>query len=214
MFSGSLRRNPLLTTSGLMGLEFPAGGTKVNPSPYPPPRGGGWLVETEGPAPTPLSLPLKRGGGAQRRRGATRQQPPSVEYPTPKPRPLRHALPKGGGSLVSTHAALSPELGSSLKARSAASLERQRLGSRGPAEAPGSPLPALPQRGRQGGGDARARKVPPVGAGPDNPSGRMPENSKKGEPLHFHTPPNSSSLKAAAAWYPPTPHSALSYALA
>ena len=24
---------------------------------------------------------------------------------------------------------------------------------------------------------------PPVGAGPDNPSGRMPENSKEGEPL-------------------------------
>ena len=27
---------------------------------------------------------------------------------------------------------------------------------------------------------------PPVGAGPDNPSGGMPENSKEGEPLKPH----------------------------
>ena len=41
VFPGSLGRNPLLTASGLMGLEFPAGGAKVDPSPYPPPKGGG-----------------------------------------------------------------------------------------------------------------------------------------------------------------------------
>ena len=75
-------------------------------------------METEGPAPTPLSLPLERGGGAQRRRGPARPLPPSVEHPAHKLRPLDFALPKGGGRLVSTHAALSPELGSILKARS------------------------------------------------------------------------------------------------
>ena len=41
LFPGFFRRNPLLTASGLMGLEFPAGGNKVDPSPYPPPKGGG-----------------------------------------------------------------------------------------------------------------------------------------------------------------------------
>src|SRR5699024_9922197 len=85
---------------------------------YPPPKGGGWSVETEGSAPAPLSLPLERGGGAQRRRGSTRQLPPSVEPTTPKPYPLHFLPPKGGGRLVSAHAALSPELGSKLKARS------------------------------------------------------------------------------------------------
>ena len=39
MVPGFFRRNPLLTASGLMGLEFPAGGNKVDPSPYPPPKG-------------------------------------------------------------------------------------------------------------------------------------------------------------------------------
>ena len=101
-----------------MGLEFPAGGNKVDPSPYPPPKGGGWRAKTEGPAPTPLSLPLERGGGAQRRRGSTRPLSPSVEHPAPKPRPLDFAPPKGGGRLVCTHAALSLELGSMLKVQS------------------------------------------------------------------------------------------------
>ena len=148
------------------------------PSPYPPPKGGGWSVETEGPAPTPLSLPLERGGGAQRRRGSTRPLSPSVEHPAPKPRPLNFAPPKGGGSLVSTHAALSPELGSRLKARSGCKS--------------GTTAPGVQGAGR---GPLATSLVtflfvqesnPPVGAGPDNPSGRMPENSKEGKPLQNH----------------------------
>ena len=72
VFPGSLRRNPLLIASGLMGLEFPAGGAKVDPSPYPPPRGGGWLVGTLRP------LPLPRGRLASENRGASAHpsQPP------------------------------------------------------------------------------------------------------------------------------------------
>ena len=66
----------------------------------------------------PLSLPLERGGGPQGRRGSFRQLPPSVEQAPPNPAPSQFQKPKGGGRLVSTHAALSPELGSSLKARS------------------------------------------------------------------------------------------------
>ena len=73
---------------------------------------------------------------------------------------------------------------------------------------------------------------PPVGAGPDNPSGGMPGNAKEGKPLlqgganppgcqktpgggtpQTPPPPPRSNRKAAAAWYAPTPHSALSYAL-
>ena len=75
-------------------------------------------METEGPAPTPLSLPLERGGGPQGRRGPLRQLPPSVEQVPPNSAPSQFQQPKGGGSLVSTHAALSLELGSRLKARS------------------------------------------------------------------------------------------------
>ena len=109
VFPGSLRRNPLLTASGLMGLEFPAGGAKVDPSPYPPPKGGGWRAETEGPAPTPLSLPLERGGGAQRRRGSTRQLPPSVGEPPPNSAPsISHRLKAAAAWYPPTpHAALS-----------------------------------------------------------------------------------------------------------
>ena len=94
-------------------------------------------METEGSAPAPLSLPLERGGGAQRRRGSTRPLSPSVEHPAPKPRPLDFAPPKGGGRLVSTHAALSPELGSKLKARSGRKSGTTAPGVQGPAEAPG-----------------------------------------------------------------------------
>ena len=47
-----------------------------------------------------------------------RPLPPSVGETAFPPGPLDSAPPKGGGRLVSTHAALSPELGSSLKARS------------------------------------------------------------------------------------------------
>ena len=60
------------------------------------------------------NLPCRR----RRLRGPLRQLPPSVGELPPNPAPSQFQQPKGGGSLVSTHAALSPELGSSLKARS------------------------------------------------------------------------------------------------
>ena len=66
-----------------------------------------------------FSMPPKTAGRKGRgRRGPLCQPPPSVEETAFPPGPLDYAPPKGGGSLVSTHAALSPELGSMLKARS------------------------------------------------------------------------------------------------
>ena len=116
----------------------------------------------------PLSLPLERGGGAQRRRGPIRQLPPSVEGTPPNSAPSQFQQPKGGGRLVSTHAALSLELGSKLKARSG--------------RKSGTTAPGVQGAGR---GPLATSLVtflfvqesnPPVGAGPDNPSGRMPGN--------------------------------------
>ena len=146
----------------------------MDPSPYPPPKGGGWRAKTEGPAPTPLSLPLERGGGAQRRRGSIRPRPLSVGEPTPNPIPSATQQPKGGGRLVSTHAALSPELGSSLKAQSGRKSGTTAPGVQGAGRGPlaTSLVPFLFAQERN----------PPVGAGPDNPSGRMPENFKEGNP--------------------------------
>ena len=146
----------------------------MDPSPYPPPKGGGWLVETERPAPTPLSLPLERGGGPQGRRGPIRQMSPSVEHLTPKLRPLDFAPPKGGGSLVSTHAALSPELGSSLKARSGCKSGTTAPGVQGAGRGPLATSLVTFLFAQESN--------PPVGAGPDNPSGRMPENPRRGGP--------------------------------
>ena len=47
-----------------------------------------------GQAPTPLSLPLERGGGPKGRRGPVRQLPPSVEQPPPNPGPSISNYPK------------------------------------------------------------------------------------------------------------------------
>ena len=183
-----------MAASNRRGSKFPAGRNKVDPSPYPPPRGGGWLVETEGPAPAPLSLPLERGGGAQRRRGSARQLPPSVEPITPKLRPLDSALPKGGGSLVSTHAALSPELGSMLKVQSGCKSGTTAPGVQGAGRGPRRFLWLLscPRKKvtRLSGRDpttppAGCRKIPRRG----DPSSRgsqpagIPENPRRGNPL-------------------------------
>src|SRR5699024_9407547 len=73
VFPGFFRRNPLLTASGLRGSKFPAGRNKVAPSPYPPPKGGGWLVGALRP------LPLLRGEAGERKpRG---QRPPLSASP-------------------------------------------------------------------------------------------------------------------------------------
>ncbi len=185
--------------------------------PFHPSSGSPWKGEA---ARLSLSLPLERGGGAKRRRGPIRPLPPSVEETAFPPGPLDSALPKGGGRLVSTHAALSPELGSSLKARSGCKSRTTAPGVQGAGRGPlaTSLVTFLFAQERN----------PPVGAGPDNPSGRMPENSKEGKPLprgshpagmpenpggetpQTPPPPLRSNRKAAAAWYPPTPHSALS----
>ena len=146
----------------------------MNPSPYPPPKGGGWRAKSEGPAPTPLSLPLERGGGAQRRRGPIRQQPPSVEPIPPNPAPSQFQQPKGGGRLVSTHAALSPELGSKLKAQSGCKSGTTAPGVQGAGRGPLATSLVTFLFAQESN--------PPVGAGPDNPSGRMPENPRREGP--------------------------------
>ena len=104
--------------------------------------------------------------------------PTSVGETAFPPGPLDFPLPKGGGSLVSTHAALSPELGSKLKARSGCKSGTTAPGVQGAGRGPlaVSLVTFLPAQ----------ESDPPVGAGPDNPSGRMPENSKEGEPLKNH----------------------------
>ena len=63
---------PKEKASDRRGSKFPAGGTKVAPSPYPPPKGGGWLVGALRP------LPLPRGRLVSGNRGASAHpsQPP------------------------------------------------------------------------------------------------------------------------------------------
>ena len=103
---------------------------------------------------------------------------------TPNPRPLDYALPKGGGRLVSTHAALSPELGSSLKARSGRKSRTTAPGVQGAGRGPLATSLVTFLFAQESN--------PPVGAGPDNPSGRMPENTRRGNPLKTtggETPP-------------------------
>ena len=132
-------------------------------------------METERPAPTPLSLPLERGGGPKGRRGSTRQLPPSVEEVPSNPIPSATQQPKGGGRLVSTHAALSPELGSKLKARSGCKSRTTAPGVQGAGRGPLATSLVTFLFAQESN--------PPVGAGPDNPSGRMPENAKERKPL-------------------------------
>ena len=173
----------------------------MDPSPYPPPKGGGWLVETERPAPTPLSLPLERGGGPKGRRGPLRQLPPSVEAVPPNLAPSQFQQPKGGGSLVSTHAALSPELGSKLKAQSGCKSGTTAPGVQGAGRGPRRFLWLLScPRKKVTRLSGRDPTTPPAGCR-KTPEGGTPQTPP---------PPNSSNRKAAAAWYPPTPHSALS----
>ena len=56
---------PKEKASGSRGSKFPAGRNKVAPSPYPPPKGGGWLVGALRP------LPLPRGRLVSGNRGAS-----------------------------------------------------------------------------------------------------------------------------------------------
>ena len=141
----------------------------MEPSPYPPPEGEA-LAVSEGAAFYRGSRKTPGGETPKKEAEGRPLQKPSEGRP-PKPHPLRRAPPKGGGSLVSTHAALSPELGSKRKARSG--------------RKSGTTAPGVQGAGR---GPLATSLVtflfaqesnPPVGAGPDNPSGRMPENSKR-----------------------------------
>ena len=122
----------------------------------------------------PLSLPLERGGGPKGRRGSTRPLPPSVGELPPNPSPSQFQQPKGGGSLVSTHAALSPELGSKLKAQSGRKSRTTAPGVQGAGRGPLATSLVTFLFAQESN--------PPVGAGPDNPSGRMPENTRRGTP--------------------------------
>ena len=89
--------------------------------------------------------------------------------------PSQFQQPKGGGRLVSTHAALSPELGSKLKARSGCKSGTTAPGVQGAGRGPLATSLVTFLFAQESN--------PPVGAGPDNPSGRMPENSKEGKPI-------------------------------
>ena len=130
-----------------------------------------------------LGSPFKGSCRRRRLRGPLRQMPPSVERPPQKSAPSQFQQPKGGGSLVSTHAALSPELGSSLKAQSGCKSGTTAPGVQGAGRGPRQP-PSLPSpRGGGREGEMPAQESdPPVGAGPDNPSGGMPENPRRGNP--------------------------------
>ena len=113
-----------------------------------------------------------------------RPLPPSVEEAPQKSAPSQFQQPKDGGNLVSTHAALSPELGSRLKARSGCKSGTTAPGVQGAGRGPlaTSLVTFLPVQ----------ESDPPVGAGPDNPSGGMPGNPRGGNPLKTtggETPP-------------------------
>ena len=90
------------------------------------------------------------------------------------PTPSAAQQPKGGGRLVSTHAALSPELGSRLKARSGCKSGTTAPGVQGAGRGPLATSLVTFLFAQESN--------PPVGAGPDNPSGRMPENLRRGNP--------------------------------
>ena len=149
-----------------------------------------------------------------------RPLPPSVGEPPPNPAPSISHLPKGGGRLVSTHAALSPELGSSLKARSGCKSGTTAPGVQGAGRGPRRFLWLLScPRKKVTRLSGRDPTTPPAGCRKmirrENPSsrgsqpGRMPENPRRGDPSNL-TPSAAHRRKAAAAWYAPTPHSALS----
>ena len=113
-------------------------------------------------------------------RGGTRQplgrMPENLRRGNPSnPTPSAAHQPKGGGRLVSTHAALSPELGSSLKARSGCKSGTTAPGVQGAGRGPLATSLVTFLFAQESN--------PPVGAGPDNPSGRMPENAKERKPL-------------------------------
>ena len=122
----------------------------------------------------PSQPPLGKGRWPE---GPERSYPPAATLrrtTTPNPRPLDYALPKGGGRLVSTHAALSPELGSSLKARSGCKSGTTAPGVQGAGRGPLATSLVTFLFAQESN--------PPVGAGPDNPSGGMPENGKRKNP--------------------------------
>ena len=176
------------------------------PSPYPPPKGGGWRAETEGPAPAPLSLPLERGGGAQRRRGPIRQLPPSVEYSAPNSAPSQFQQPKGGGRLVSTHAALSPELGSKLKARSGCKSGTTAPGVQGAGRGPRRPPPCPPPEGEAGRGRCPRKKVTRLsGRDPTTPPAgcrKIPGGEAPQPPL-VSLPPWGEGRERGPPYFPP-----------
>ncbi len=126
---------------------------------------------------------------------SARCRPPSNTQP-PNSAPSATQQPKGGGSLVSTHAALSPELGSRLKARSGCKSRTTAPGVQGAGRGPRRFLWLL---------SCPRKKVTRL-------SGRDPTTSPAGcrkipggETPQTPPPPPRSSLKAAAAWSPPTP---------
>ena len=137
-----------------------------------------------------FSMPPKTAGRNGRvRKDPLCQPPPSVEETAFPPGPLDYALPKGGGRLVSTHAARSPELGSRLKAQSGCKSRTAAPGVQGAGRGPLA-ISLVTFLFAQ-------ESNPPVGAGPDNPSGRMPENFKEGEPLP--KPPEGAGKQIARA---------------
>ena len=112
--------------------------------------------------------PLLQGELTRRDTGKPQEGSPS------NPTPSAAQQPKDGGRLVSTHAALSPELGFSLKARSGCKSRTAAPGVQGAGRGPLATSLVTFLFAQESN--------PPVGAGPDNPSGRMPGNSRRGNP--------------------------------
>ena len=201
LFTGSLRRNPPLAASNRRGSKFPAGEIRWPPLPTLPPRGEAGWWKPRGQRPPLLGSPFKGSCRRRRLRGPFRPLPPSIGELPSNPVPSAAQQPKGGGRLVSTHAALSPELGSSLKARSGCKSRTTAPGVQGAGRGPRRFLWLLScPRKKVTRLSGRDPTTPPAGCR-ETPGGETPQTPP---------PPNSSSLKAAAAWYPPTPHSALS----
>ena len=147
-----------LAASDLRGSKFPAGENKVDPSPYPPPKGGGFC-NLGAAALFFLGSPFKGSCRRRRLRGPTRQLPPSVEQAPPNSAPSQFQQPKGGGRLVFPHAALSPELGSKLKARSGCKSGTTAPGVQGAGRGPRRPPPYPPPEGEAGRGRCPRKKV-------------------------------------------------------